>query len=72
MALAAEIRLLKAELSTRASLAIRNADYTGEGGENGVNDDDDLGIEGVTIIMHLRGRDDLVINTDLTRDPDQD
>ncbi|OTA80057.1 hypothetical protein M434DRAFT_38162 [Hypoxylon sp. CO27-5] len=72
MALAAEIRLLKAELSTRASLAIRDVDYTGEGGEGAVNDDDDLGIEGVTIIMHLRGRDDLVINTDLTRDPDQD
>ncbi|KAI1410178.1 hypothetical protein F5Y13DRAFT_202535 [Hypoxylon sp. FL1857] len=70
LALAAEIRLLKAELSTRASLAIRDDNYTREAGEDIANHDDDLGIEGVTIIMHLRGRDDLVINTDLTQEPD--
>ncbi|KAI0835539.1 hypothetical protein F5Y06DRAFT_305808 [Hypoxylon sp. FL0890] len=70
LALAAEIRLLKAELATRASLAIRDADYTEEGGGSLANDDDDLGIESVTIIIHLRGRDDLVINTDLTQEPD--
>lgn len=26
---------------------------------------DDIGLEGLTIVLHLRGRDDLVINTDL-------
>lgn len=28
---------------------------------------DDFGIEGITIVIHLRGKDDLVISTDLTR-----
>ncbi|KAI1107257.1 hypothetical protein F4804DRAFT_298187, partial [Jackrogersella minutella] len=70
LALAAEIRLLKAELSTRASLRGTDVDYTGQGGGIADEDDDDnLGIQGVTIIMHLRGRDDLIINTDLTLDP---
>lgn len=74
LALTAEIRLLKAELSTRASLLGTDVDYTGQGHGQGqeperlVTDDDDLGIQGVTIIMRLRGRDDLIINTDLTRD----
>lgn len=26
---------------------------------------DDIGLEGLTIVLHLKGRDDLVINTDL-------
>ncbi|KAI1448422.1 hypothetical protein F5Y02DRAFT_431256 [Annulohypoxylon stygium] len=68
-ALAAEIRLLKAELSTRPSLRGTDIDYTGLGEERVTNEDEDLGIEGVTIIMHLRGREDLVIKTDLTQDP---
>lgn len=28
----------------------------------------EVGIEGLTIVMHMRGKDDLVINTDLTRE----
>ncbi|KAI1375923.1 hypothetical protein F4677DRAFT_460162 [Hypoxylon crocopeplum] len=66
LALTAEIRLLKAELSTRASLRGTDIDYTVQGEEGILNEDDDLGIQGVTIVMHLKGRDDLVINTDLT------
>ncbi|KAK4190101.1 hypothetical protein QBC35DRAFT_112098 [Podospora australis] len=31
-------------------------------------DEDDVGIQGLTIVLHLRGRDDLVISTDLTRE----
>lgn len=27
--------------------------------------DEGLGVEGLTIVVHLKGRDDLVINTDL-------
>ncbi|KAI1464780.1 uncharacterized protein F4812DRAFT_467024 [Daldinia caldariorum] len=77
LALTAEIRLLKAELSTRASLRGPDVGYTGGAGDGGVRgeaedgdeggDGDDLGIEGVTIVVHLKGRDDLVINTDLTQ-----
>ncbi|KAI1406585.1 hypothetical protein F4819DRAFT_481347 [Hypoxylon fuscum] len=66
-ALTAEIRLLKAELSTRASARETDIDYTAQGEETAAHEDDDLGILGITIIMHLRGRDDLVINTDLTQ-----
>ncbi|KAI8966744.1 hypothetical protein F5Y11DRAFT_354108 [Daldinia sp. FL1419] len=67
LALTAEVRLLKAELSTRNSLRGTDFNYTRQAAEN-IGDEDDLGIEGVTIVMHLRGRDDLVINTDLTRE----
>lgn len=27
---------------------------------------DDVGIQGLTIVLHLRGKDDLVISTDLS------
>lgn len=67
MAVTAEIRMLKAELSTRASLRGTDMDHTILGEESITNEDEDLGIQGVTIIMHLKGRDDLVINTDLTQ-----
>ncbi|KAK4661444.1 uncharacterized protein QC763_702175 [Podospora pseudopauciseta] len=32
------------------------------------DEDDDVGIQGLTIVLHLRGKDDLVISTDLTRE----
>lgn len=54
--LTAEIRQLKAELSTHASL-------TSYGQHT-----DDLNLLEVTIILHFRDRDDIVINTDVTRD----
>ncbi|KAK3375154.1 hypothetical protein B0H63DRAFT_482007 [Podospora didyma] len=31
-------------------------------------EEDDVGIQGLTIVLHLKGKDDLVISTDLTRD----
>ncbi|KAI1094547.1 hypothetical protein F5B19DRAFT_490386 [Rostrohypoxylon terebratum] len=68
-ALAAEIRGLKAELTTRPSLRGTDIDYTRFDDERVTNEDEDLGIEGVTIVMHLRGREDLVIKTDLMQDP---
>jgi hypothetical protein len=40
-------------------------DVEGEQGQR-----DDIGLEGLTIVLHLRGKDDLVINTDL-RELDQ-
>ncbi|KAK0711188.1 hypothetical protein B0H67DRAFT_278671 [Lasiosphaeris hirsuta] len=33
-----------------------------------LDDDDDVGIQGLTIVLHLRGKDDLVISTNLTQD----
>lgn len=61
--LATEIRSLRAELSSRSALQQSVAAVSTEhvAGVNG----DDLGIEGVTIVMHFRGKEDLVINTDL-------
>ncbi|CAJ2506975.1 Uu.00g081610.m01.CDS01 [Anthostomella pinea] len=71
MELTAEIRLLKAELSTQASfrgsemLNTRSEQHQHEG--LAPQDDGDLGIEGLTIVMHFKGKDDLVINTDLSQ-----
>ncbi|KAK0669474.1 hypothetical protein QBC41DRAFT_302446 [Cercophora samala] len=45
---------------------------TGTGGTGTLmvegDEDDDVGIQGLTIVLHLRGKDDLVISTDLTRE----
>ncbi|KAF6821044.1 hypothetical protein CSOJ01_00479 [Colletotrichum sojae] len=56
--LTAEVRQLKAEIISRER--IRETIEFNEG-------DGELGVEGLTIVMHLKGKDDLVINTDLTR-----
>ncbi|KAI1276596.1 hypothetical protein F5Y07DRAFT_399331 [Xylaria sp. FL0933] len=63
--LTAEIRQLKAELSTRASL--KSSDILGHGY---AHREDDLDLLEVTIILHFRDRDDIVINTDVVRDPE--
>ncbi|KAK1633569.1 hypothetical protein BDP81DRAFT_434039 [Colletotrichum phormii] len=62
--LTAEVRELKAEIVSRER---RDAPGLVDVGVN-VNQEDDyeLGVEGLTIVMHLRGKDDLIINTDLT------
>ncbi|KAI1355753.1 hypothetical protein F5Y01DRAFT_310635 [Xylaria sp. FL0043] len=60
--LTAEIRQLKAELSTRASL--KSSDILGHGY---AQREDDLDLLEVTIILHFRDRDDIVINTDVVR-----
>ncbi|KAI0128605.1 hypothetical protein BJ170DRAFT_336053 [Xylariales sp. AK1849] len=62
MGLTAEIRSLKAEISSRV-----DAEHSGYVQEQSMEKDDDLGIQGLTIVMHLKGKDDLVINTDLTQ-----
>ncbi|WYZ40754.1 hypothetical protein EsH8_IV_001095 [Colletotrichum jinshuiense] len=63
--LTAEVRQLKAEIVSR-----ERHDTPGlvDVGVN-VNQDneDELGVEGLTIVMHLKGKDDLIINTDLTQ-----
>ncbi|KAI1757785.1 hypothetical protein F4782DRAFT_546905 [Xylaria castorea] len=63
VALTAEIRQLKAEMSARASLKssdILTPRYEQHG--------DNLDLLAVTVILHSRDRDDIVINTDVTRD----
>ncbi|KAH9906256.1 hypothetical protein F4778DRAFT_725157 [Xylariomycetidae sp. FL2044] len=67
LSLTAEIRLLKAELAARVSLG--GAEDLKQAGNTGF--DDDLGLQGVTIVMHLKGKDDVVIDTDLTQEADQ-
>lgn len=66
MALTAEIRLLKAQMTDR--LPSGEADPGIAVPDHESRPDEDLGIQGLTIVMHLKGKDDLVINTDLTRD----
>lgn len=70
MALTSEIRQLKAEMSTRVSFHDVDANSArGPGSQQ--QQDEDLGIQGLTIVMHLRGKDDLVINTDLTQEAEE-
>ncbi|KAI8952005.1 hypothetical protein F4801DRAFT_577879 [Xylaria longipes] len=63
LVLTAEIRQLKAEMSTRASL--KSSDTLTPRYEQ---HRDNLDLLGVTVILHSRDRDDIVINTDATRD----
>ena len=66
--LTTEVRTLKAEMSSQAESA-RAAEAQAEmEGREPINDDDDLRLEGLTIIMRRRGRRDVVIETDLTQD----
>ncbi len=57
MALTAEVRQLKAEVTARDETAMA------AGGDDRRRDN--FGIEGLTIVMHMKGQGDLVINTDL-------
>ncbi|KAI1154918.1 hypothetical protein F4825DRAFT_447988 [Nemania diffusa] len=63
LALTAEIRQLKAEMSTRTSL--RSSEIPTPGYEQ---HDDDIDLLGVTVNLHFRDRDDIVIGTDVSRD----
>jgi hypothetical protein len=50
---------------------IRTELKSARNGDSGACDEHscrDVGIEGLTIVMHMRGKEDLVINTDLTRE----
>ncbi|KAK6078560.1 ATP synthase delta mitochondrial [Seiridium cupressi] len=62
VALTSEIRQLKAEMSS-----VNHTDTLQHELEHG----DTLGIEGLTIVMHLKDKDDLVINTDLLREGEE-
>ncbi|TRX91933.1 hypothetical protein FHL15_007252 [Xylaria flabelliformis] len=63
VALTAEIRQLKAEMSARASLM--SSDILTPRNEQ---QRDNLDLLAVTVILHSRDRDDIVINTDVARD----
>ncbi|KAM0324321.1 hypothetical protein ACHAQA_008098 [Verticillium albo-atrum] len=71
--LTAEVRHLKAEMSSREGRAVDMAagkQHATQMADVGVEvdvqrDDAGLGVEGLTIVVHMAGKDDLVINTDL-------
>ncbi|KAK1579440.1 uncharacterized protein LY79DRAFT_672476 [Colletotrichum navitas] len=62
--LTAEVRQLKAEIvSQEQHKSPGRVDVE----TNASQSDNDLGVEGLTIVMHLKGKDDLIIKTDLTQ-----
>lgn len=71
MDLSAEVDHLKAELASHAGASSDTDTDTARGvatqttPRQSKQNDSDTGIEGITIVIHLRGKDDLVINTDL-------
>jgi len=69
IALTAEVRQLKAEITGRRDEAVERAGGRPEG--EGPERQDEYGIEGLTIVMHMKGKEDLIINTDL-RNADAD
>lgn len=68
-ALAAEMIQLKAEIANKEDRGLDGDDSAAaQDSEEGAGDkqeDGQLGLEGLTIVMHLKGKEDLVINTDL-------
>ncbi|EFQ27016.1 hypothetical protein CGRA01v4_08027 [Colletotrichum graminicola] len=62
--LTAEVRQLKAEIVSQEQ---HNSPGRVDIETNASQSDNDLGVEGLTIVMHLKGKDDLIINTDLTQ-----
>jgi hypothetical protein len=68
MALAAEIRQLKSEMSTRPSL--RQSDITTSSHEEH-DHCDDIDLQAVTIVLHLKDKEDIIVNTDLTQDAER-
>lgn len=65
MVLAAEIRQLKADMLTRQSIGDSGI-LTTRHEEEHIGDDVD--IRGLTIVLHFKNRDDIVVDTDLTQD----
>ncbi|KAI6373763.1 hypothetical protein MCOR25_003391 [Pyricularia grisea] len=62
IALSTEVHQLREMMSERQSLSSASAKAVASGIED---TDSNFGLEGLTIVMHLKGKDDLVINTDL-------
>jgi hypothetical protein len=71
MELTSEVRQLRAELgeseTLRESTETEIANLRRNGGirRHEIRDDNELAIEGLTIVVHMKGKDDLIINTDL-------
>ncbi|TID01783.1 hypothetical protein CH35J_004500 [Colletotrichum higginsianum] len=63
--LTAEVRQLKAEILSQERR--KSSELVDVGVDVGQGEDYGLGVEGLTIVMHLKGKDDLIINTDLTQ-----
>ncbi|TLS26110.1 hypothetical protein PpBr36_05239 [Pyricularia pennisetigena] len=62
LALRTEMHQLREMMSERQSLSSSSAKAVASGIED---TDSNFGLEGLTIVMHLKGKDDLVIKTDL-------
>ncbi|KAI1331152.1 hypothetical protein F5Y16DRAFT_360670 [Xylariaceae sp. FL0255] len=73
-ALTGEIRELKAEISSQHSFREANAgaslSHQTESSAHATQDHDDLCLQGVTIILHSKHKDDIVIDTDLNNECD--
>ncbi|CAG9998206.1 unnamed protein product [Clonostachys byssicola] len=74
MDLNSEVEQLKSEMNSHedtsqatGSLRVGRIDV-GVGDALARHECDEFGIEGLTIVLHMRGKDDLVINTDLEKD----
>ncbi|KAK0623427.1 hypothetical protein B0T14DRAFT_564787 [Immersiella caudata] len=66
--LAAGTQQSEVDMSPKSVSEIRMDRTTAETVEDSqCEDEDDIGIQGLTIVLHLKGKDDLVISTDLTR-----
>jgi hypothetical protein len=74
MSLSSEVEHLRSELRVRQAGWAKGAAQQPDRIDVGVREAlaqhkcDGVDIKGLTIVMHMRGRDDLVINTDLTRE----
>ncbi|TLD20540.1 hypothetical protein PspLS_08404 [Pyricularia sp. CBS 133598] len=62
LSLSTEVHQLREMMSERQSLSSASANAVASGIED---TDSNFGLEGLTIVMHLKGKDDLVIKTDL-------
>ncbi|CAM1505248.1 Fc.00g108850.m01.CDS01 [Cosmosporella sp. VM-42] len=71
MDLTTEVEHLKSEMSSRQGLSRGAQEQRRDAGVAATrtqHECPDIDIEGLTIVMHMRGKDDLVINTDLTKE----
>ncbi|KAH7329380.1 hypothetical protein B0I35DRAFT_420085 [Stachybotrys elegans] len=67
--LASEIQLLKSKLHSQNHVPLVEERVNMEVGRaQNEHNCQDYGLEGLTIVMHMKGKDDVVINTDLTQE----
>lgn len=67
--LSAELQRSEADISPKANseVQVEGVGTRTRDSSSQLDEAEDVGIQGLTIVLHLRGKDDLVISTDLTR-----